>query len=221
MNLPDTLLGEGWYWAAWAVWLPLFASCLFQAPWGLLKDSEQWNVWLGMIVLLTLMWTLNAGIKPGLSLHLLGATVFTLSFGPHLAFVGLSLVVLGITLNGGAGYFSFAINALLMAGVAVAISQAVHRLAFAFLPRHFFLYVFVNGFLGSFLALLGVGVAATVLLAMAGAYEWGYLAGEYLPYLILLGFSEAWLGGMLITLFVIYRPRWVMTFDDSTYLANK
>jgi uncharacterized membrane protein len=221
VNLPDTLLGEGWYWAAWAVWLPLFARTLLRAPWTLLKESEQLNVWLGMIVVLTLLWSLKAGVKPGLSLHLLGATVFTLSFGPHLAFVGLSLVVLAITLNGEAGYFGFAVNALLMAGIGVMISQAVHRLVLGFLPRHFFIYVFINGFLGSFLTVCAVGVAAACLLAMAGAYEWDYLASEYLPFLILLGFSEAWLSGMLMTLFVIYRPDWVVTFDDSIYLANK
>ena len=221
MNLPDTLLGEDWYWAAWAVWLPLFARSVWRAPWALLKESEQLNVWLGMIVLLMLMWSLKAGVRPGLSLHLLGATVFTLSFGPHLAFVGLSLVLLGITLNGEAGYFAFAINALLMAGVGVIISLAVHRLALRFLPRHLFIYIFVNGFLGSFLTVFGVGIAAACLLAMAGAYEWNYLTSEFLPYLVLLGFSEAWLGGMLITLFVVYRPDWVVTFDDSSYLANK
>ena len=221
MNLPDTLLDEGWYWAAWAVWLPLFARSLLRAPWALLKESVQLNVWLGMVVLLTLMWSLKAGVKPGLSLHLLGATVFTLSFGPHLAFVGLSLVLLGITLNGEAGYFAFALNALLTAGVGVIISQAVHRLVLRFLPRHFFIYVFINGFLGSFLTVFGVGIAAACLLAVAGAYEWDYLASEYLAYFILLGFSEAWLSGMLMTLFVIYRPDWVVTFDDSSYLANK
>jgi uncharacterized membrane protein len=221
VNLPDALLGEGWYWAAWAVWLPLFARSLLRAPWALLKESEQLNVWLGMVVLLTLMWSLKAGVKPGLSLHLLGATVFTLSFGPHLAFVGLSLVLLGITLNGEAGYFAFALNALLMAGVGVIISQAVHRLVLRFLPRHFFIYVFINGFLGSFLTVFGVGIAAACLLVVAGAYEWDYLASEYLAYFILLGFAEAWLSGMLMTLFVIYRPDWVVTFDDSSYLANK
>ena len=75
MNLPDTLLDEGWYWAAWAVWLPLFARSLLRAPWTLLKESEQLNVWLGMIVVLTLLWSLKAGVKPGLSLHLLGLSL--------------------------------------------------------------------------------------------------------------------------------------------------
>ena len=187
----------------------------------MLKESEQLNVWLGMIVLLTLIWSLKAGVKPGLSMHLLGATVFTLSFGPHLAFVGLSMVLFGISLNGEAGFFAYAFNALLMAGVGVLLSWAIYRVVLRLLPRHFFVYIFINGFFGSALTVFGVGLAATLMLVIAGAYEWDYLATEYLPYFLLLGFSEAWLSGMLITLFVIYRPNWVATFDDSSYLANK
>jgi len=221
VNLPDTLLGEAWYWAAWAVWLPLFARSFFRAPWALLKESERLNVWLGMIVLLTLIWSLKAGVRPGLTMHLLGATVFTLTFGPHLAFVGLSLVLIGIGLNGEAGFLAYAINALLMAGAGVLLSQSIYRLVLRFLPQHFFIYIFINGFFGSALTVFGVGLAATILLAVADVYSWDYLATEYLPYFLLLGFSEAWLSGMLMTVFVIYRPGWVVTFDDSSYLANK
>ena len=221
MNLPDTLLGEEWYWAAWVVWLLFFARSLLKAPWARLKDGELLNVWLGMIVLLTLVWSMKAGVKPGLALHLLGATVFTLSFGPHLAFIGLSLVTLGITLNGAAGGFAYALNALLLAGVGVVFSQRLYRLFSLWLPKHFFVYIFVNGFFGAALTTMGVGVVSTCFLAMAGAYEWEYLSGEYLPYFLLLAFSEAWLSGMVMTLFVVYRPNWVLTFDDSRYLTGK
>lgn len=221
MNLTDTLLGEAWYWAAWAVWVPLFALCVFQAPWRRLGDSEQLNVWLGMVVLLVLIWSLKAGVKPGLSLHLLGATMFTLSFGPMLAFIGLSAVMLGVALNEGAGFFAYAINALLLAGFGVSFSQGLFLLFSRIFPKHFFVYIFINGFLGAALTILGVGFGITVLLAVAGAYSWDYLIEEYFPYFLLLGFSEAWLSGMVMTLFVVYRPNWVLTFDDSRYLRGK
>jgi uncharacterized membrane protein len=214
-------MGEGWYWAAWIAWVLFFARSLWRAPWGRLKDSELLNVWLGMIVLLTVVWSLKAGVKPGLTFHLLGATVFTLSFGPHLAFVGLSLVTLGITLNGAAGPFAYAANALLLAGLSVGLSQLYFRIFSAVLPRHFFVYIFVNGFLGAALTIVGVGFAVTALLATAGAYSWDYLISEYFPYFVLLAFSEAWLSGMLMTLFVVYRPEWVVSFDDSSYLTGK
>jgi len=221
VNLPDTLLDEAWYWAAWAVWVPLLVRSLRRAPWARLKESAQSNMWWGMIVVLVLLWSLVAGVKPGLSLHLLGAAVFTLCFGPHFAFVGLSLVLAAVTLNGSGGWLSFAFNSLAMAGVGAAASYGIFRLAERWLPRNFFVYVFVNGFFGAALAVMAVGVCASALLALGGAYSVEYLVGEYLPYFLLLGFSEAWLSGMAMTLFVIYRPEWVATFDDSRYLANK
>lgn len=210
-----------WFWAAWAVWLPLFARSIWLAPWKRFRESEQSNLWLGMVVLLTLVWSLKAGVKPGLALHLLGANVFTLAFGPHLAFIGLSLVTLGITLNGAAGGFAFAANALLLAGAAVWLSHHLFRFLSAFLPKHFFVYIFINGFLSAGLVVIGVGLLSTLVLGMAGAYAWDYLFEEFFLYYFLLAFSESWLSGMLITLFVIYRPQWIATFDDTVYLSGK
>ena len=221
MNLTDNLLGETWYWVAWVIWIPLFARSVRRAPWKRLGDAEQSNLWLGMVVLLVLLWSLKAGVKPGLTLHLLGANVFTLAFGPHLAFIGLCLVTLGITLNGAAGGFAYGANALLLAGFSVLMSYQMFKVLSNALPRHFFVYIFINGFLGGALVIVGVGLASTLILGGAGVYAWEYLFEEYFPYFFLLAFAEAWLSGMLITLFVVYRPQWVASFDDSRYLSGK
>lgn len=221
MNLPDTLLAEAWYWAAWAAWLPLVVHCARRAPWARLKESEQSHLWLGMIVALVLLWSLKAGVKPGLNLHLLGATAFTLCCGPRLAFIGLSVVLAGVTLNASDGWLGFALNSLLLCGTGVAASWGILRLVERLLPRHFFIYVFVNAFFGSALTVLAVGVAIAAVLVLGDAYGIDYLLGDYLPYFFLLGFAEAWLSGMVMTLFVVYRPSWVATFDDERYLAGK
>lgn len=221
MNLPGTLLSEGWYWAAWLAWLPLFARSVWRAPWLRLRDSTLLNLWLGMSVLLVVIWSMKAGVKPGLTLHLLGATVFTLSFGPWLAFIGLSLVAAAVTFNSDGGWLAFAANTLLTAGLGIGLSQLFYRLLDNVLPRNFFVYIFVNGFFGAALTVIGVGFVISTLLALTGVYEWDYLFTEYFPYFLLLGFAEAWLTGMVITLFVVYRPGWVVTFDDERYLANK
>ena len=219
--MPDGLLDGQWTAVAWVLFAIAAIAAVRSAPWRVLQESTRLNAFLALVVTLTLLWNLKAGVKPGLALHLLGATVFTLSFGPHLAFIGLSLVTLGITLNGAAGGFAYALNALLLAGVGVVLSQRLYRLFSLWLPKHFFVYIFVNGFFGAALTTIGVGVVSTCFLAMAGAYEWEYLSGEYLPYFLLLAFSEAWLSGMVMTLFVVYRPNWVLTFDDSRYLTGK
>ena len=173
-----------------------------------------------MVVLLVLIWSLVAGVKPGLSLHLLGATVFTLCFGPQLAFIGLSLVTAGVILNGDSSLLVFGVNALLLAGVGVASSAFFYRLFYRVFPKHFFVYVFINGFFAAALNIVVVGLCITAFLAILGIYSWAYLSDEYLPYFFLLAFSEAWLSGMVITVFVLYRPSWVLTFDDSLYLSD-
>jgi uncharacterized membrane protein len=37
----------------------------------------------------------------------------------------------------------------------------------------------------------------------------------------MLAFGEATLTGMLMTLFVVYKPAWVGTFDDARYLRRR
>ncbi|WP_374682022.1 energy-coupling factor ABC transporter permease [Accumulibacter sp.] len=221
MNLPDGLLGSSWILLSWLlfVWVALVA--VRRAPWRVLADSARLNAFLATIVALVVLWHLQAGVRPGLSLHLLGATVFTLCFGWALAFIGLCLVLVGVGLNGFSGWQSFAVNALLMAGVGVAVSHVLHRLVDRLLPRHIFVYIFCKGFFASALALIAVGLSACALLVLSGTYAADYLAGEYLPYFLLLGFSEAWLSGMMATLFAVFRPELLADFDDAQFLGRK
>lgn len=221
MNLPDGLLPGAWLAAGWLLFVPLFLLAVWRAPWAALRDSSRLNAWLGTMVLLTLVWSLKAGVKPGLTLHLLGAMLCTLSFGPWLAFVALCGALAGLTLNGGAGWQSYAVNALLMGGVGTCVGYGVLRFSERVLPAHFFVYIFANGFFGAALCIAAVATSASGLLTLAGVYSVDYVLAEYLPYAMLLGFAEAWLSGMMLTLFVIYRPAWVSTFDDSRYLRDK
>ncbi|MGE5386486.1 MAG: energy-coupling factor ABC transporter permease [Betaproteobacteria bacterium] len=221
MNIPDTLLSAGWFWAAWVVWGLVAAAGVRRAPWGALRDPARFNVWLGMVVLLTVLWSLKAGVKPGLDFHFVGAALFTLSVGSWLAFFGLSLVTAGAGFGAETGFFAFGLNALLVAGAGPLISVGLLRLAECHLPRQPFVYIFANGFFGAWLAVIGIGCCAAAILALDGAYTIDYLGSEYLPYVGLLGFAEAWLSGMMVTIFVIYRPSWISTFNDARYLDSQ
>lgn len=220
MNLPDGLLADEWTVAAWLLFIPVLLLSLRRAPLRRLADAIQGNVWLGLIVMLTLLWSVKAGVRPGLSLHLLGASVFVLACGPWLAFLGLCAVLAGVTLNGDGGWHGYALNALLMAGVGVSVAYAVQRFVERFLPQQLFVYIFANGFFGGALAISAVGAASSLLLAATGVYALDYVLEEYLPYVLLLGFSEAWLSGMVVTLFVVYRPAWMSSFEDARYLRD-
>jgi uncharacterized membrane protein len=187
------------------------------------------NVWFGALVMLTLVWSLKAGAKPGLNLHLLGATAFTLMFGRQLAIVGLGIVLAAVTFNAslkGAGsaldgWQPFALNALALTVVPVLVAHAVLRFVERRLPPNIFVFFFVAAFFGGALAAVSTGLVTGLLLWLAGAYSADLLFSDYLPFYALLGFAEAWLNGAAITLMVVYYPRWVGSFDDRRYLWQK
>lgn len=221
MNFPGGLFGDAWAFGAFAPLLAVWFWCLRTAPWRRLADSGQLNVWLGTVVVLMLFWSMKAGVKPGLNLHLLGATAFTLMFGRQLAIVGLSAVMAAITVNGGAGWESYALNVLVTAVFPCVAADALLRIVERYLPPNFFCYIFCAAFFGAAIAMVSTGLLATLLLWVAGVYTADMLVSDYLPYVALLGFAEAWLNGAAITLMVVYYPRWVGSFDDRRYLFKR
>lgn len=221
MNFPGGLFGHAWALGAFAALVPVWLWCLRTAPWRRLADSGQLNVWLGAIVVLMLVWSMKAGVKPGLNLHLLGATAFTLMFGRQLAILGFSAVMVAVTLNGGAGWEAYALNVLVTAVFPCFAADVLLRVVERYLPPNFFCYIFCAGFFGAAIAVMSTGLLATVLLWVSGAYPADMLFDDYFPYYMLLGFAEAWLNGAVITLMVIYYPRWVGSFDDRRYLFKR
>lgn len=221
MNLPDHLLPDAWYWGGHIAFAPVLAWALWTAPWRLLRDNLRQNLWLGACVALMALWSIKTGIRPGLNFHLLGATVAALMFRAQLAIVAASVATVAVTLAAGDGWHGFSLNALTMGALPVLLSYGLYRLADRILPNHLFIYIFVNAFLGAVLAMAATGLASTLTLFLSGAYTLEYLKANYLPYYILMGWSEGISTGMAITLMVIYRPGWVATFDDARYLNGK
>lgn len=221
MNLPAALFSTAWHVFALVLVVLVIYQILLRAPWQRLKTPTQLNLLLGFAVGLTLAWSMRAGVKPGLSLHLLGAMAATLTLGPRLALVALGLALTGVTLNGAIEWQAWPINFVLMALVPVVLAEWMRKLVERRLPAHFFVFIFVVGFAGSALTIMLQGLFASLALVVAGAYPLDFLLSDYLPYFLLLGFSEGWLSGALITVMVIYRPEWVAAFDDRRYLMNK
>lgn len=224
MNFPDTLFPPTWVIGGAFVFVPVLLWAIVTAPWQRLADARQSHVWLGSIVLLSLVWSMKAGVHPGLGLHLLGATMFTLMFGRPLAIIGLALVLAIVSLNGwllGSSFWqSYALNALVLIVLPVLVTDAIRRLDEHWLPANFFIYIFVGAFGGAAVTLLMTGVFAAALLWLAGVYSAVFLLEEFLPYILLLAFAEAWLNGAMVTLMAVYRPHWLGTFDDRRYLLN-
>ncbi|WP_275100296.1 energy-coupling factor ABC transporter permease [Sedimenticola hydrogenitrophicus] len=120
-------LNSGWEW-----WLCLLLYgiglllAMWAAPWRkLLSQRLLQHLFLGATVLLIGLWQMRAGISPGLSIHILGATLVALMFGWALAVVAMSLALLAMVFVGHLGWDDFPVRGLLM----ILIPVLVHILA--------------------------------------------------------------------------------------------
>jgi len=179
------------------------------------------HVYFGAMVMLFLLWGVKAGVSPGLGFHHLGATLFTLMFGWPLAVIGLSAIMLASVLLQHNELISFGANGVLSIIIPVMMSYAVLKLSERFLPDNFFIYIFVVAFFGAGLAVAASRLVSIVLLAMVDAYPLDKLIEESLLYTPLFMFPEMFVTGMLVSIFVVYRPDWVTTFDDERYIIGK
>lgn len=208
----------------------LVALCwaLYRRPWKLLKRHDLQNAWLGAMVLLALLWTLRATLVGGMVIQLLGATLMVTLFGLPLALLSLFVVdagsLIGLEYLAGHGWSDFDWAALWpryvwMALLPALLSAGLHAVLRRYLPRHPFVFMLGHGYFTAGLAAFGAGTAQAI---------WRYWTTPKLPLsvadsltgILILAFGEAFLTGMLVAIFVVYKPQWVVTFRDEDYLRQ-
>lgn len=220
MNLSAALLPAPWHWSAIVLLLVAAGWVALTAPWRRLTDDAGSHLFLGACVGVMVVRSIHPGALDGLEFHLLGATVFTLLMGPQLAILGLALVMSGLALAHGQELAALPSGILFLAVLPVAVSAVVLRATERLMPRNLFVYLFVTAFLGSALAMGAASVSSAGLLAAYGTPGTAAMAWQFLPCCLLLGFAEATLTGMIMTLLVVYQPGWVSTFRDDLYLLR-
>ena len=187
----------------------------------LLKNKPGQHVYFGAMVALLLLWGLKAGVSPGLGFHHLGATLFTLMFGWPLAIFGLAAILLASVLLQHNELMGLGVNGCLSIVIPVLTSYAVLKLSQKFLPDNFFIYIFVIAFFGAGIAVAASRFSSVLLLSLVSAYPDTKIIEESLLYTPLFMFPEMFVTGMLISIFVVYKPDWVITFDDERYIIGK
>ena len=221
MDIPADLLPGLSLWLAALVYAVLLMAALLTAPWPKLLDKEASNIYFGAVAMVSVLWILRAGIEPGFNYHLLGVTALCLMFDWQFAVLAVSLVVMITTWQGPADWQAFAANVLVMGAVPILLTRSLLYVSQRLLAHNFFIYIFLNAFFAGALSMLACGLAAAALLTLASAYSTGSPGGDYLQVIPLLMFAEAFLNGMVMTLLIAYKPRWVATFHDAWYLDGK
>jgi len=221
MEFSGELFPESWLWLFAALYAWLLSRALRWADWKRLANPDQLNVFLGAVVCVLLMWTLRTEVQPGFSWHLSGMVTLTLMFGWSLAIIVGSLALCATTIVGLNDWTGLIPSALVFIVLPATLAQVLLGLTRAYLPKHYFVYVFINAFLAGGLVSVLVAFAATGLLLSADAYSLQQLSDSYLLFLPLMFFPEAVLNGWMISVMVGFKPHWVGSFRDEEYLHGK
>jgi len=201
---------------ALAMWLALRS-----APWWQLYQPGRLYLFTVSVLGITVLWSLSAGITPGLSLHYLAVTTLILMFGWQFALLAVSLALVLVALFTAQDWASLPLVGVLSGLVPILVSHGLLRLVERTLPPHPFIYIYLCAFAGGALAMLASMLAVGLLLSVLGVYPLGQITGEYLIYLPLLVLPEAILNGTMVTAMVMLKPQWLSTWSDERYIQGR
>lgn len=210
---PSTLwLGAGLYAGAllWATW---------RAPWfELLSDSRRQHLLFGTILGVFLLWLVRRDFDSGVSFHFIGMTVVTLLLDWPLALLGGLLAQFGLIALGRQDLLALGVNGILLVVLPVLITEACALLVERAKPRNLFVYIFCCGFFPAALSALVCVLAGLGLLALDGRFAMPPWLDDFIGYLWLVTFPEAFINGTLVTALVVFCPDWLETFNRTRYL---
>lgn len=210
-------------------WLIVISTigALLACAWA--TQKEQWkelsqahiSSWLCCSLVILLTWQLKAQIHAGIAFHILGSTALTLIAGPFRALLSMA-VLLGIDFGFGQDDFSnWGLSFWLIAALPIFSTQSILILAQRFFSPNLFVYIFVNCFAAGAVSMWLFGLANCTLLFFMAAYPAQFLFEEMLPIYFLMGWPEAFITGLNLTLLVVWQPAWVSSFNDRVYLQKR
>lgn len=177
------------------------------------------HFFLGSVVVISLLMTMQAGLLPGLEFHLMGYTAATLLMGWRLAllvgiFVELLALIFGVW-----ELESFAYKYLINCALPVILSWNLFRLVERYFPKNPFIYIMLGAFLNAGFTHALADVAKGFHLVLLEVYSLEQVWREYLRYLPLIMFPEGVINGMFITGMVAFNPQWLSSFDEDVYFS--
>ena len=178
------------------------------------------------ILLLAIAWNISPSLpgQPvgkfyGLIFHFYGASLLTAMFGPAIAltilfpvaFLGV-YAIQGNLETASQHYLMVCVLPTLFAYLSIQIIQR-------FIPKHLFVLILGNGYVAAFISVILSGTFLLVVRLLMG--EAGQLDLEgWLLGLIIIAFMEGSLSGMILAILLIFRPHWVSSYNEETYMSR-
>lgn len=204
----------------WLLYVPVLVWAVWRASWiELFTDSRRQHVLFATVFALFLLWLVRRDFDTGVSYHFIGMTAVTLLLDWPLAMVGGFAAQLGLLALGRQDLAALGINGLLFIALPVVITEACAVLVERAQPKSPFVYIFCSGFLAAALASLLCLLLALAVLWYDGIFEMPIFLEDFIGYLWLIIFPEAFINGMIISALVVFSPQWLETFNRTRYLS--
>ena len=204
----------------WLIYLPVLFWALWRSPWvELFTDSRRQHLLFGTVFALFLLWLVRRDFDTGVSYHFIGLTAVTLLLDWPLAIVGALVAQLGLVLLGRQDLAALGVNGSLLILLPVLVTETCAILVERAQPRNPFVYIFCSGFFAAALAALLCLLASLLLLWFDGRFVLPEWLGDFVGYLWLIIFPEAFINGMVVSALVVFCPEWLETFNRTRYLS--
>lgn len=204
---------------AWVIYLGVLAWTCTRAPWvELVSDRRRQHLLFGTALALFVLWLVRRDFDSGLSFHFIGMTAVTLLLDWPLALLCGLAAQIGLVLIGRQDLAAMGVNGLLLIVLPVWITETCALLVERARPANLFVYIFFAGFFPAALSALACLLAGLGVLLIDGLYLMPPWLEDFLGYLWLVSFPEAFINGAVVAALVVFQPEWLETFNSSRYL---
>lgn len=203
----------------WLAYVPLLIWAASRTRWvELFSDPRRQHLLFGTVFGLFALWLVRRDFATGVSYHFIGMTAVTLLLDWPLAILGGFLAQLGLLALGRQDLAALGVNGLLIIGLPVLVTEVCAILVERAQPRNLFVYIFCSGFFAAALATLLCLMAALGVLWLDGLFAMPEWLSDFVGYLWLMMFPEAFINGTVISALVVFCPEWLETFNRTRYL---
>lgn len=200
------------------VYVALVLLALRYVDFAALKADRGLQHRLGIaVVILTIIWSMRAGVSDGLELHFFMVSALHLIFGWQLAMLVIFLVLLLLEIFGGATWYGMGLAGFVSGVIPILCTFAFWKIHKAKTPHNPFAFIFLVACLGAVVAVLLSGVFLSAVLLLTGDATIYQLKNELWLLMPLMALPEAAINGMLITAMIVYVPDWVKLFEERRY----
>lgn len=204
------------------VWLDILlglgalALALALRPWrALTGGAPPWPA-LAWWLLMPVLWSADRLSAIPVLQPLAGSCLLMLMLGWPLAVLMLVPVAAATMLVGGLAPLEALSRGVWLGVVPATLAMLIGAALRRWLPHHLFIYILGRGFFATALAVAAAGTVAAALHVVPG----GLSAADLMLARWLFAWGDAFITGMLVAIFVAFRPEWLATYADRIYLPR-